>query len=252
MRALVCFLEEYFYVFLWCKYKVLWWFMKALPCSGLLEGIWGKLELQKVLSVLCPCYKMREVLFQIELSSFWTVLFSHSDSKGLNISKIVSVDNILGSRQTKMDGKSHKGKLQTELLFQQKLLRFISTRWAVLSPWLCSGLYTRSGTAALEWHREMWGQLPSASWLSDSTTSLSQRMWPTGLSWCIWMEQKNNTQIFLWCEMLCSHSYNSCSFDFTFFLTSSMAVVFAIFFMCVFQNGVIMFAFFQGLLVFRL
>lgn len=133
-----------------------------------------------------------------------------------------------------MDGKSHKGKLQTELLFQQKLLRFISTRWATLSPWLCSGLYTRSGTAALERHREMWGQLPSASWLSDSTTSLSQRMWPTGLSWCIWVEQKSTTQIFLWCEMLCSQSYNSCSFDFTFFFTSSMAVVFAnVFYVCV-------------------
>lgn len=137
--------------------------------------------------------------------------------------------------------------MQTELLFQQKLVRFINARWAEMSLWLCSELYTRSGTAALEWHREMGGQLPSASCLSDSTTSLSQRMWPIGLISCIWVQQKNTAQMFLWCEVLCSHSYNSCSFDFTFLFTFSMSVFFVnVLYMCVcvcFQNDVIIFAF---------
>lgn len=88
--------------------------------------------------------------------------------------------------------------MQTELLFQQKLLRFINARRVEMSLWLCSGLCTRNGTAALEWHREMWGLLPSASCLSDSTTSLSLRMWPIGLSSCVWVQQKNTNIALMW------------------------------------------------------
>lgn len=97
--------------------------------SDLLEGNWGKLELQKVFSVVCPCCKMREVLFQIKLLVFRQSYLVTQITKAYPSVKLdVSVDNILGSRQTKMDGKKAQSKAQTELLFQQKLLRFINAR----------------------------------------------------------------------------------------------------------------------------